>query len=143
MELLPSAQLALDTLLHRPTEGIPAFWVNVMEHAHMERLAGVAPGEYRRHPEEVYIACQRAAGVCCLDQYIPDNPLTMGAHGYEGAARGATTGAEEIVCDGIVIDSPGGRSRAPGAIRVPAAAAGGGRALTRRRGSGKSWPKRR
>ncbi len=41
-----------------------------------------------------------------MDQYIPDNPLTMGDHGYEGAARGATTGAEEIVCDGIAIDSP-------------------------------------
>ena len=95
MEFLPTAQLALDTLLQRPTRGIPAFCLNIMEHAHLERLAGAAPGEYRRNHEEVYLACHRAAGVCLLDQYIPDNPLTMGDHGFEGAARGTTTGAEE------------------------------------------------
>jgi hypothetical protein len=49
---------------------------------------------------------QRAIGTCMLDQYIPDNPLTMGAAGYEGAERGATTGAHEVALDGIPIRSP-------------------------------------
>ncbi|NQT20915.1 MAG: hypothetical protein HQ592_14505, partial [Planctomycetes bacterium] len=39
--------------------------------------------------------------------YIPDNPLSMASTGYEGGtARGATTGLDEVVLDGIVIDSP-------------------------------------
>jgi len=49
---------------------------------------------------------QRAAGTCLLDQYIPRNPLTMGDRGYENAERKATTGATEIVIDGMKIDSP-------------------------------------
>jgi len=77
-----------------------------MEHSFLERLAGAAPGEYRRNHEKVYLDCQRAIGVGILDQFIPDNPLTMGDRGFEGDERTATTGAEEIVCDGIVIDSP-------------------------------------
>jgi hypothetical protein len=77
-----------------------------MEHAHIERLAGEPPGSYRREPERVYLAMQRAIGTCLLDQYIPENPLSMGDHGYEGGSRGATTGAAEIVVDGMRIDSP-------------------------------------
>lgn len=77
-----------------------------MEHRHIERIAGEPPGSYRREPERVYLACQRAIGVCLLDQFIPENPLTMGEAGFEGRAPGATTGAREIVCDGMVIDSP-------------------------------------
>ena len=49
---------------------------------------------------------QKSIGINMLDQYIPANPLTMGSHGYEGTTPSATTGAEEIVCDGIHIDSP-------------------------------------
>lgn len=101
-----SAQLALDTILHKPAKGIPSFFVNVMEHDHIDRIAGVPPGTYRRKPEETYIAMQRNLGICLLDQYIWNNPLSMGSDGFEGAAHGATTGAEEIVLDGIVIDSP-------------------------------------
>lgn len=104
--LAPTAQLALDTILQRPVQGIPSWLLHVMEHAHMERLAGVQSGDYRRDPERVYLAMQRAVGTCLLDQYIPDNPLTMGDRGYERAERTATTGAEQIICDGIVIDSP-------------------------------------
>jgi uroporphyrinogen decarboxylase len=100
-----TARLALDTVLRKPTRGIPTWLVHLMEHAHIERVAGVGPGGYLRNPEQTYLACQRAIGVCLLDQYIWDNPLTMGAHGYEGATRGATTGAERIVLDGIEIDS--------------------------------------
>ncbi len=105
--MLPErAQLALDTIYHRPTRGIPSWLLNIMEQSHLERLAGVAPGDYRRDPVGVYRAFQHAIGTCLLDQWIPDNPLSMGDHGYEGAAHGATTGAEEIVLDGVVIDSP-------------------------------------
>jgi len=104
--LRDNAQLALDTLLQRPVRGIPSWLVHLMEHAHIERLAGARPGDYRRDPERVYLACQRAIGTCLLDQYIPDNPLTMGDRGYVGRERGATTGAETIVCDGMLIDSP-------------------------------------
>jgi hypothetical protein len=100
------AQLALDTVLQKPTVGIPAWIVHTMQHSHIERLAGVAPGEYRKDPERVYLACERAAGVCLIDQFIPDNPLTMGDTGFEGKARTATTGAEEIVAEGMVINSP-------------------------------------
>jgi hypothetical protein len=101
-----SAQLALDTILQKPTKGIPSFFVNVMEHDHIDRIAGVPPGTYRRKPEQTYITMQRNLGICLLDQYIWNNPLSMGSDGFEGAAHGATTGAEEIVLDGIVIDSP-------------------------------------
>jgi hypothetical protein len=45
-------------------------------------------------------------GTCLLDQYIPENPLSMGSQGFDGAELGATTGASEIVLDGIVINSP-------------------------------------
>ena len=100
------AQLALDTIWQRPTVGIPTWTLFLMEHAHIERLAGAPPGEYRRHPEPTYLACQRALGACLVDQFIPENPLTMGDQGFEQAELGATTGAREIVRDGMVIDSP-------------------------------------
>jgi hypothetical protein len=100
------AQLAYDTILRRPTEGIPSWLLNPMDHDHIERIAGAEAGAYRASPVETYLAFQRSAGTCMLDQYIPENPLSMGPKGYQGAARGATTGATEIVCDGIVIDSP-------------------------------------
>jgi hypothetical protein len=104
-----SAQLALDTILQRPTRGIPSKTLFIMQHAYIERLAGAERGDYRRDPEAVYLAMQRAVGTCLVDQWIPRNPLTMGDSGYEedSEKRGtATTGAQEIVCDGILIDSP-------------------------------------
>ena len=102
----PTAQLALDTIMQKPAQGIPSWLLHVMEHRIIERFAGAQPGDYRREPDRVYLAFQRAVGTCLLDQYLADNPLTMGEHGFEGAERGATTGAEQIVCDGITIDSP-------------------------------------
>jgi hypothetical protein len=104
--LSTSAQLALDTVLHKPTRGIPTEWLNVMEHSSIERLAGVASGDYARDPERVYVACQRRIGVCALDQYIPRNPLTMGSAGYEHAGDSPTTGLKKLVLDDIEIDSP-------------------------------------
>ncbi len=106
MPLAEGAQLAMDTLLQKSVKGIPPFWVNIMEHAVIERLAGVEPGEYVASPECVYLAMQRDLGVCIIDQWIPDNPLTMGDRGFDGHEKTATTGAERIVRDGIVIDSP-------------------------------------
>jgi len=100
------AQLALDTILQNPVTGVPTGTVFTMQRDHIERIAGAQPGDYEKHPEEVYIAMQEAAGACVIDQFIPDNPLTMGERGYEGAEHGATTGAEEIVRDGMLIDSP-------------------------------------
>ena len=104
--MIDSSQLALDNILQKPTKGIPIFWCNVMEHDHIDRIAGVPPGTYRERPEETYIAMQKAIGVCLLDQYIWNNPLTMASKGYEDTAHGATTGAREIAIDGITIDSP-------------------------------------
>lgn len=101
-----NAQLALDNILQKPTKGIPVFFCNIMEHDHIDRIAGVSPGTYRERPEETYVAMQRNLGVCLLDQYIWNNPLSMGSSGFEGKEHGATTGAEEIVVDGMVIDSP-------------------------------------
>jgi len=101
-----TARLALDTILGKPTKGIPTWHIHIMEHACLERIAGAEPGAYRKNPEKVYLDFLHAVGVCLLDQYIPDNPLTMGDRGFEGAAKGATTGAETIVLDGITIDSP-------------------------------------
>ncbi|MCG3178410.1 MAG: hypothetical protein BIFFINMI_00737 [Phycisphaerae bacterium] len=102
----PGAQLALDTIGGQPTGGIATTGMNVMEHAHIERLAGAAPGDYAREPERVYLAAQRALGACLIDQWIPRNPLTMGDAGYEGKDKTATTGAETVVLDGVAIDSP-------------------------------------
>ena len=52
-----------------------------MDHEHIERLAGAQPGDYRRDPDKVYIAFQRAIGTCLLDQYLATNPLSMGPRG--------------------------------------------------------------
>ena len=104
-----TAQLALDTILHKPATGIPAWLLNVMEHRHIERIAGAPPGAYRQDPDGVYIAMQQRLGTCLLDQYLATNPLTMGDAGYERDAerRGsATSGVGSIVCDGMLIDSP-------------------------------------
>jgi len=101
------AQLAWDTILMKPTKGIPTRQVHVMDIPFMEQITGHAPGEYARDPETVYLAFQRLAGACFIDQYIPRNPLTMGEAGYEASTeRTATTGLEKIVLDGIEINSP-------------------------------------
>lgn len=99
-------KLAMDTMQLKPTKGIPVSIVNIMQHEYIERTAGVAKGDYKKIPEEVYIKSLKNIGVNVIDQYLALNPLSMGNQGYEGVAHGATTGAEEIICDGILIDSP-------------------------------------
>ncbi len=107
MRLADNAQLALDTLLQKPVKGIPSWLIHPMEHRMIERLAGAPEGSYVKSPDEIYLRMQREAGTCLLDQYLATNPLSIGAHGYEGAQpKTATTGLEQIVCDGIAIDSP-------------------------------------
>ncbi len=101
-----TARLALDTICREAVEGIPTWLIHVMEHAMIDRLAGAPEGAYLREPEPTYLTMQRAFGVCMLDQYLWDNPLTMGSEGYCGAERGATTGGGPPVLDGIVIDGP-------------------------------------
>jgi hypothetical protein len=100
-----NAKLALDTLARRPTLGIPTALSHFMEHAVIERLAGSREGDYIRDPYGVYIKMQRNIGACMIDQYIPDNPLTMGNRGYEHGSNSATTGLVAVL-DGITIDSP-------------------------------------
>ncbi len=106
IELGERARLALDTINQRPTEGIATWMLNVMEHEQLERLAGAQPGSYPADPEDTYLGMQKRIGACSVDQWIPRNPLTMGARGYEHKERGATTGAERIERDGMLIDSP-------------------------------------
>ncbi len=105
-QITGAARLALDTILQKPAQRIPTNSINIMEHAIIERLAGVEPGEYRKDPVHVYLAMQNAIGACLIDQFIPTNPLTMGDQGFESAERGPTTGADGTVLDGLVIDSP-------------------------------------
>jgi hypothetical protein len=100
-----NARLALDTLDRRPTVGIPNIGANIMEHSVIERLAGCREGEYSRDPYGVYIKMQRNMGASMIDQYIPDNPLSMGNRGYEHGSDSATTGLTAVL-DGITIDSP-------------------------------------
>ncbi len=101
------AQLAWDTLALKATASIPAGLIHVMDIGFLEQFAGRESGDYAADPEAVYTEFQKRAGGCFVGQFIPRNPLTMGAHGYEAdTQREATTGAEEIVLDGIAIDSP-------------------------------------
>jgi hypothetical protein len=105
-DLHPNVQLALDTILQHDCVGIPSWMLHLMEHRYIERLAGLPEGSYRRDPDRTYLAMQQAVGTCLLDQWIPNNPLEMGTSGYEGREKGATTGAVEVVLDGITINSP-------------------------------------
>jgi len=103
----PNARLALDTIAMKATNGIPTYCMFLMDMPFMERMSGYAPGDYQTSSERVYLDFQRACGVCMIDQFIPDNPLTMGGHGYvDDSPKGATEGAAQVVVDGIAIDSP-------------------------------------
>ena len=101
------AQLALDTINLKPAAGIPTWLVHVMDVSFVEDYLGCERGDFRRDCEKVYLDFQNRCGVCMIDQFIPDNPLSMGREGYEAdTQRGATTGAARVVLDGIEIDSP-------------------------------------
>ena len=102
-----NARLALDTFALRPTRGIPSWMLNDMQWSHLETFSDNPSGSYEKEPVRVYREFQLKAGACFIDQWIPDNPLSMRDQGYDkDAARGATTGAEKVIRDGRVIDSP-------------------------------------
>jgi hypothetical protein len=102
-----NAQLAFDTIAMLPTRGIPTWVLNDMQWSHLEELSGNLPGSYQKDPVQIYRDFQLKAGCCFIDQWIPENPLSMQEQGFnEKTMRGATTGVEQIVCDGMVIDSP-------------------------------------
>jgi hypothetical protein len=101
------ARLALDALAMKPARGIPQWMIHLMEIPELEHFAGRAPGDYRRDVEGVYLDFQRRIGACLVDQYIPENPLSMNSDGCDPrAGRGATTGAETIEVDGMPIAGP-------------------------------------
>jgi len=101
-----TARLALDTILRKPDKRVPSYFLNIMEHSVIERIAGARPGDYVKDPHGVYIRMTQALDTCLLDQYLAENPLTMGDHGYDGKAHGVTTGVGSVILDGMVVDSP-------------------------------------
>jgi len=106
---MPSApqQLALDTILCNDTDGIGIWLINPMEWRMIDRLAHVPEGTYQTQPVDTYRTMLGNSGCCMVDQWSPENPLTMGAHGFErNTARSATTGAERVVLDGVPINDP-------------------------------------
>ncbi|MCM8769414.1 MAG: hypothetical protein NC911_07090 [Candidatus Omnitrophica bacterium] len=107
VSLSESQQLVLDTIARKPVTGIPSWLIHVMDIQILEEVAGVTPGTYQHNPQATYILFQKRVGTNFLDQFIPDNPLTMTSQGYESQnQRGPTTGQEKIELDGMVIDSP-------------------------------------
>lgn len=103
----PGQQHALDVLLRKPVKGIGIWLINPMEWVMIDRLAGVPEGTYVKDPVPTYRQMLLACGCNFVDQWIPTNPLSIGAHGYEGGGgQSATTGQKIIKRDGIVIDSP-------------------------------------
>jgi uroporphyrinogen decarboxylase len=102
-----NARLAAQTFVCEPTVGIPSLAMHTMSHRHMERMAGTPEGSYPADPERVYLQAQLNVGTCMIDQWIPDNPMTMGQEGFaSGTTRTASTGAAEVIVDGVRIDSP-------------------------------------
>jgi len=105
--LSEGAQLALDFILHRNCRGIPIWQINPMEWRAIDAIAGVPEGSYEADPKNTYRRMLVNSACCMLDQWIPENPLSMGTSGYQSEApRTATTGIKAPVVDGIVIDSP-------------------------------------
>lgn len=97
----PSAQLALDTLAGKSCNGVPTGLVHIMEHAVIERLAGVREGGYVKDPSGVYFQMLRNIGVNMVDQMLAENPLSMGNHGFEGGPAGS-----RLMVDGVAINTP-------------------------------------
>jgi len=115
------AQLAMDTIQGVPTAGIPAWFINVMEHRMIDRIAGVPEGTYVEQPEPTYRRMLINAGCCLVDQYIPENPLSMGRAGYERGKEPLVAGvnAAEVRVDGLLIDSPEAVVAHIESVRIP------------------------
>ena len=103
----PSMQLAIDTIQRKKTKGIPTFLIHVMDIPLLEEIAKVEPGTYVKEPEKTYLKYLWNIGINCLDQFIPENPLSMTQQGFSSdTKRNPTTGLKYFTLDGIVIDSP-------------------------------------
>ena len=81
------SQLALETLMQKPVKGIPIWLINPMEWRIIDRIAGKPEGTYRREPTATYRQMLIHSGCCMVDQWIPENPLTMGPSGFEEIGR--------------------------------------------------------
>lgn len=103
--LSATAQMALNAINGVPQKGIPSWILHTMEIPIIEKLAGVADGEYRKDPDNVYIQAQKRTGACLLDQYLAKNPLDA-ERWAKGEGHGVNTGMDAIVADGMTIDSP-------------------------------------
>ena len=102
-----NARLALNTIAMRETSRVPTWMVNAMQWSHLEALSGNPPGSYPEDPVRVYREFCLQCGICFVDQWIPENPLSMRDQGFGQETRlGATTGASQVVRDGLLIDSP-------------------------------------
>ncbi len=102
-----SQQLALDTIARKKRGIIPTSCIHVMDIDLIDELAKMPPGSYIENPVDVYLRFNINDGINILDQFIPTNPLSMTEKGFgKDRKRGATTGIEKIVVDGITIDSP-------------------------------------
>ncbi len=105
--LSDGAQLALDFIRKNNCHGIPIWQINPMEWRAIDTIAGVSEGSYKANPVSTYRQMLVNSACCMLDQWIPDNPLSMGVSGYgTETPRTPTTGVREPVVDGIVINSP-------------------------------------
>jgi len=99
--------MVLDTISRKKVRGIPTWMIHIMDINLLDEIAGVDPGTYLKEPEQTYLKAQKNIGVNFIDQFIPENPLSMTGEGFGSSTqRGATTGIERIVLDGITIDSP-------------------------------------
>lgn len=90
-------------------EGYPIGGANIMEQSQLNRLAarnGMEDADYKNNPVEVYRRAQYEVGVDTIDQWIPENPLSMSDRGYEGGSFSATTAPTEIIVDGMTIEEP-------------------------------------
>ena len=89
--------------------GYPVSTINVMQHSELNRLAaryGMKDPDYEKDYKRVYAAAQHEIGADFCDQWIPDNPLTMGDKGFDGDHKTASAGAEKVVVDGMEIEEP-------------------------------------
>jgi len=106
-ELGKNAQLAFDTLMMRPTKGIAQYYVHLMDRHEIEHFAGMPYGSYDKDIENVYLTSHKKTGTCFIDQYIPENSLIVNDCELADMMKNApSTGAENFVRDGIVINSP-------------------------------------
>ena len=80
MRTLP--QQALDGILGKPDAGIGIWQINPMEWRMIDRIAGVPEGTYQKEPVATYRQMLVRSGCTLLDQWLPTNPLSIGAHGY-------------------------------------------------------------